>query len=244
MGTLILRQFAEAPRILFWLCLAIIVTIGWVVLWNIEQGGVLAAICTPSNSGARPFAALLVMWLAMSLAMMLPTAAPMLSTYMDIAGAAQSKDIDIVSPYTLALGYTSIWIVFSIAAAAVQSAMPPIEASYLAGAMFIVAGAYQFSPLKQACLSKCRHPMAYFFAHWTVKPSGIYWLGVSQGLFCLGCCWALMSLAFIAGLMNLIWMAGLGVLMLLEKTLSRNTPVVYGTGMGLIAAGVAMIWAG
>lgn len=243
MGTLILRQFAEAPRMLFWLCLAVIVTIAWAVLWNIEQGSVLAAICKPLNIGAQPYAALLAMWLAMALAMMLPTAAPMLSTYMDIAGAAREKDINIVSPYVLAAGYTSIWIGFSIAAAAFQSVAPPIENPYLAGTMFIAAGAYQFSPLKQACLSKCRHPLAYFFAHWTAKPSGIYWLGLSQGLFCLGCCWALMSLAFIAGLMNLVWMAGLGVLMLLEKTLSRNTPVVYGAGIGLIAAGVAMILA-
>jgi predicted metal-binding membrane protein len=207
---------------------------------RLDRSGVLVAICSPHGSDG-PFAAVFAMWLAMASAMMLPTAAPMLSTYLDIAGAAQEKRIGIVSPYILVAGYASVWIVFSLTAAAFQTAVSTVGSPHLAGAVFLAAGAYQFSPLKRACLNKCREPMATFLAQWTIKPSGIFQLGISQGLYCLGCCWALMALAFVAGLMNVIWMAGLAILMLLEKTLPGNGPVIYGTGAGLIAAGVAMI---
>jgi predicted metal-binding membrane protein len=240
MGSLILRQFAGAPRRLFWLCLLAIVMPCWAVMARLDQSSVLAAICSPHGSDGPP-AVVFAMWFAMSLAMMLPAAAPMLSAYLDIAGAAQEKRIEIVSPYLLAAGYASVWMVFSLTAAALQIAVPAVGSPHLAGVLFLVAGVYQFSPLKQACLNKCRDPMATFLAQWTIEPSGILRLGISQGLYCLGCCWALMALAFIAGLMNVIWMAGLAILMLLEKTLPRNGPVMYGTGAGLIAAGVAMI---
>jgi predicted metal-binding membrane protein len=240
----ILRQFTDGSRSVFWLCFAAIVATGWLALWHLAQMGVLAAICRPNGGAAEMPAAVFAMWLAMALVMMLPTAAPMIATYLDIAGAARDKDMSIVSPAVLAAGYASIWMAFSIVAAALQIVVPPAADPGLAGLVFIAAGAYQFSPLKQACLSKCRQPMAYFLAHWTDRPSGVYRMGLTQGLFCLGCCWALMSLAFVAGLMNIIWMAGLGILMLLEKVLPIHAPVVYGLGIGLMAAGGALIVTG
>lgn len=214
---------------------------GWWAIWQMMELGILAAICRPDGGAAGMPAAVFAMWLAMSLAMMLPTAAPMLSTYLDIAGAARGKGIGIVSPFVLAAGYASVWIAFSILAAAAQTSLPAVNEPWFAGLIFIAAGAYQFSPLKQACLSKCREPMAHFLSHWTVEPIGVYRMGLTQGLYCLGCCFALMTLAFVAGLMNVIWMAGLGLLMLLEKALPHHAPLVYGTGVGLIVAGVAMI---
>jgi predicted metal-binding membrane protein len=111
----------------------------------------------------------------------------------------------------------------------------------LAGALFIAAGLYQFTPLKHACLTKCRAPMPYFLSHWTERASGVFRMGVEQGLACLGCCWAVMLLAFIAGTMNLAWMTLVGVLMILEKTLPAPRPLVSGLGAGLAGAGIAML---
>jgi len=244
MTALFLRQFADGPRRLFWLCLACMVLVGWSAAWRLEQGDLLSLLCQPQGDTGARSAAILAMWLAMTLAMMLPSAAPMLATYLDIAEAAREKEIAIVSPIVLAAGYLTVWIAFSLAASALQSTVPPVASPGLASLIFVAAGAYQFSALKQACLRKCRDPMATFLAQWTVRPSGIYRMGLTQGLACLGCCWALMTLAFIAGLMNILWMAGLGVLMLLEKVLPRHGPVVYGLGIGLLAAGVVLFVTG
>ena len=85
----------------------------------------------------------------------------------------------------------------------------------------ILAGAWQFAPLKHACLEKCRHPMPYFLANWSEHRSAVFRMGVTQGLNCLGCCFAMMGLMFIAGAMNIVWMAVLALVMIIEKTASR-----------------------
>ena len=182
----------------------------------------------------------------MTLAMMIPSAAPMISTYLDIAEAAAVKRMAIVSPVVLVAGYAAVWVMFALAAALAQWAV--LAAGYaglfqgrLAGLVLIAAGAYQFTTLKHACLSRCRMPMPYFLAHWTDRPVGVFRMGVNQGMNCFGCCWALMSLSFVAGLMNLVWMGFLGAVMVLEKSLPQPKALSYGLGLGLIVAGVYMV---
>ena len=85
------------------------------------------------------------------------------------------------------------------------------------GAIFLGAGLYQFSALKQACLTLCQRPFPFFFANWTTERSGVFRLGLRQGMLCLGCCWAMMLVMFAVGAMNVVWMAALGVLMTIEK---------------------------
>jgi predicted metal-binding membrane protein len=146
----------------------------------------------------------------------------------------------------LVAGYAAVWAIFALAAALAQWAV--LAAGYaglfqgrLAGLVLIAAGAYQFTTLKHACLSKCRMPMPYFLAHWTDRPVGVFRMGVNQGMNCFGCCWALMSLSFVAGLMNLVWMGFLGAVMVLEKSLPQPKALSYGLGLGLIGAGVYMV---
>jgi predicted metal-binding membrane protein len=126
----------------------------------------------------------------------------------------------------------------ALRSAEVAPAAPPLAAALLIG-----AGAYQFSTLKHACLSKCRRPLPYFMANWTVKSWGVFRMGLEQGALCLGCCWALMLLALAAGFMNVAWMAAIGVLMTLEKTLPAPKLLTQGLGFGLIAAGAAVLMA-
>lgn len=244
---LILRQSTGRPRLFMALCLAVIVCMSGLTLWvsaGASLEGLVSALCGPTANAGLP--QLLAMWMAMTLAMMIPTAVPMISTYLDIAEAAAVKRMAVVSPLALVGGYGAVWAISAFAAAFAQWAV--LAAGYagvfqgrFAGLVLIAAGAYQFTALKHACLSKCRMPMPYFLAHWTDRPLGVFRMGIDQGLTCFGCCWALMSLSFVAGLMNLVWMGFLGAVMVLEKTLPQPKALSYGLGLGLVGAGIYMI---
>jgi predicted metal-binding membrane protein len=181
------------------------------------------------------------MWALMVLAMMLPSAAPMLSTYLDIAEAASAKGMSVVSPLVLASGYIAVWLSFALAGALLQGMIDPMPSRWTGGALLIAAGAYQFTPMKNACLAKCRQPMPYFLSHWTDRTWGLFRSGMELGLACLGCCWAVMLLAFGGATMNILWMALIGAAAILERTLARPRALVWGIGVGLTAAGAAVL---
>ena len=199
--------------------------------------------------GASAFLVVALMWAAMVLAMMLPSASPMILTYAEIAETAARKGERIVSPLVIAAGYTVVWLGFAAGATLAQFALTRAAliddgmaggSGLFSGAVFITTGLYQFSALKHACLRQCREPFPFFFAHWETTPRGVFRLGLQQGLYCLGCCWAMMAVMFAVGIMNVVWMAGLGVLMTLEKFASGNR-LTYGLGVALIAAGVVFV---
>ena len=186
------------------------------------------------------------MWAAMTFGMMLPTAAPMITTYTQIADTAARRGKTISSVFYLIAGYLVIWLGFAVSATGLQiflfesgalsDALTP-AVPWLGASTLILAGGYQFSTFKLACLAKCRMPFSFFFANWREHKSGVFGLGIQQGLVCLGCCWALMLVMFAVGLMNLVWMALLGILMLLEKIISRPDPLRWATGAGLLIWG-------
>jgi predicted metal-binding membrane protein len=189
------------------------------------------------------------MWAAMTLVMMLPSAAPMILTYAQIADTAARKGERIVSPFTLAGGYALVWLGFAVLATLAQFAFTRAAllddsmasaSGLFSGAIFIAAGIYQFSTLKHACLRQCRSPFPFFFTNWTTTGRGVFRLGVKQGLYCLGCCWAMMLVMFAVGVMSVIWMAALGIVMTLEKT-GTGKHLTYAIGAALIAGGVVFI---
>ena len=192
-------------------------------------------------------ASIFVMWVAMSCAMMLPTAAPMITTYTEIAETARARDIPVVSPLILAGGYLFVWFLFGAMATLGQavlihlSQVSPglvVKNGYLAAGILAAAGLYQFSELKMACLTKCRTPFPFFMANWTDRPGGIFRLGMRQGILCVMCCWALMAVMFVAGLMNVVWMCILALVMLAEKVLPSPKAVSRGVGA------ILFVWAG
>jgi predicted metal-binding membrane protein len=220
-------------------------------------------LCRPSfgaqdvGERAAQGALVLAMWVAMTLAMMLPTAAGMIVTYAQIADTAARKGEPAVSPLVLTAGYVAVWLGFALGATVLQAALTraalldPAMASaspLFSGAVFIAAGAYQFSALKHACLRRCQRPFPFFFANWSSETRAIFRLGVRQGLFCLGCCWATMLAMFAVGVMNVVWMVGLGLVMTLEKMtvtgrFSRAVGVaLVGIGAVFVAASVAAHW--
>ena len=230
------------------LCLATIITVSGLFLWmsaGPSIAGWLSLLCSPAADAG--FAEITALWLAMTLAMMIPSAAPMIATYLDIWDAAAAKRMRIASPLWLASGYGAVWIGFALAASVAQWAAlssgyaGELQGPY-AGLVLLGAGAYQFTGLKQACLSKCRAPMSYFLTHWSDRPLGVLRMGLDQGIHCFGCCWALMMLSFVSGLMNILWMGVIGVVMVLEKTLPQPKPLSYGLGAGLIGAGLIMVF--
>jgi predicted metal-binding membrane protein len=193
----------------------------------------------------------------MVFAMMLPTAAPMILTYVEMAEAAARKGEHAASPVVLIAGYGLVWLGFAAAASVLQMALvgaallDPSMAStstLFSGAAFVGAGAYQFSPWKHACLTRCQQPSPFFLASWPDRPRDLFRLGMRQGLYCVGCCWAMMLVIFAVGAMNVIWMAALGFIMAAEKiaTTSRFSHAigaVFATiGIAFIAGAVISHW--
>jgi predicted metal-binding membrane protein len=252
-----LGRMLARPKVVAAGCVIVIAGLGWlfVALLTLTPGfswlAVAQALCRTLPEGAWNLSAtsiVLSMWSAMTLAMMLPSAAPMILTYAEIAETAARKSEPIVSPLVIAAGYASVWLVFSLAISAMQIALvraalfdPDITSTggFFAAIILIAAGLYQFSALKHACLVRCQHPFPFFFANWATTRRGVFRLGVRQGLYCLGCCWAMMTVMFAVGVMNIAWMAGLAVVMTVEK-LQTGRRFAQAVGVALITIGLCV----
>ena len=196
------------------------------------------------------------MWATMMVAMMLPSASPMVLLYARVARRAEANGqmrgaSAAVTLFTL--GYLSLWLAFSAVAVVAQwalehagamSAMMLIRSPAAAGALLIGAGLYQLTPLKEACLTHCRSPAAFLAAHWRPGLLGAWRMGLVHGAYCTGCCAALMLLLFAGGLMNLFWIAGLAILVAAEKLLPFGGRMRLPLGALLIVAGAALIFVG
>lgn len=214
----------------------------------------VAEICRVEPTGPWGIADaawLLVMWLVMSVAMMLPTAAPMILTFADITATKLSGRALLARVGIFAGGYLAVWGAYAVAATGLQwalheTALTQAEGAgpWLTGGLLVVAGAYQFTPLKDLCLSQCRNPMTWFMGHWRNGARGAWRMGLAHGAWCLGCCWALMLVMIAAGAMNLAWMAVLAALMLAEKVLPHPTLTGRAAGVLLTGWGLALLWAG
>ena len=193
--------------------------------------------------------ALYVMWFAMSAAMMLPTAAPMIRTYAEIADTAAANGEPVVHPAILTAGYLFIWALAAIAFTIVHLSIVQITGTattgpvkgVIAGFILLCAGLYQFTSLKQACLTKCRNPFTTLFARWQTSARGVFRLGMEQGAWCLGCCWTLMLIMLAVGSMNVVWMAALTLFTFLEKTSAGQVTTKAG-GAIVSLWGAALLW--
>jgi predicted metal-binding membrane protein len=181
------------------------------------------------------------MWWVMMLGMMVPSAAPMILTFATLNRSKRAHGQSFVPTSVFVLGYLIVWGVFSLCAAAAQWALDriallsPVMATtspVLGGILLILAGLYQFTPLKQTCLRNCRSPFAFVLNHWRDGRRGALRMGLEHGAYCLGCCWVLMALLFVVGVMNLLWVAALAVFVFAEKLLPG------GVWIGRIGGGV------
>jgi predicted metal-binding membrane protein len=192
------------------------------------------------------------MWAAMMAAMMLPSASPMVLLY---DGAAKRQAIDARAHaerqvYALAAGYVAVWALFSIGATTMQrflsmlllmSPMMTLTSPVAAAAILVVAGAYQLTPLKRACLRACQSPLGFMMGHWRPGIAGAFRMGTDHGIYCLGCCWALMLLLFVGGVMNLAVIAALTLIVAFEKISPFGVAGARISGVLLMVAAVWML---
>jgi predicted metal-binding membrane protein len=203
-----------------------------------------AAMAAPAPWDAARFALALAMWAVMMVAMMLPGAAPMVLLFAALE-RKRGAGLDLPSrTAAFVLAYLLVWTAFSVAAVAAQWALgeaallSPALAStspVLGGALFVAAGLYQLTPLKYACLRRCRSPIQFLAASWRPRTTGALRMGLAHGAWCVGCCWPLMALLFAGGVMNLLWVAAIAGFVLVEKAAPRGE-LAARTGGGLMLA--------
>ncbi len=195
------------------------------------------------------------MWWIMMIAMMTPSAAPMILLYAR-AHRYERKlgkiKMKVTPTFSFAVGYLSAWACFSAMATGLQWSLEQagvIHAMlmwsinpYFSATILIAAGAYQLSPLKNVCLEHCRSPAQFLAENYQQGMSGAFLMGWKHGLFCLGCCWFLMGLLFAGGIMNIIWVAGLAIFVLSEKVAPQGHLIARIAGVVMIAAGVWLLF--
>jgi predicted metal-binding membrane protein len=189
------------------------------------------------------------MWAVMMVGMMAGSAAPVLLLFAATRAGRQQRGVPL-AVLMFGLGYAAAWTGFSACAAIAQWALqraamlsPAMAASspYLGGAILIVAGAYQLTPWKGACLTQCRSPLGFLMTNWRSGALGALQMGTRHGAYCLGCCWALMCVLFVVGVMNLVWVAALTGLVLLEKIGPAGAMVARVAGAVMMLAGISLI---
>jgi len=192
----------------------------------------------------------LAIWVIMMVAMMFPSAAPMILMFSKVYDGKRRQGQSFVPTWIFVSAYLLIWTLFGvtayICALAVQESArtAPWLAENMAragGVLLILGGLYQLSPLKQACLAKCRTPLGFILGSWREGYWGSFRMGLEHGLYCLGCCWLLFVILFPLGIMNVAAMAVLALLIYAEKSLPAGRQVAQLAAIALIAYGVLVI---
>ncbi len=244
-------QREQAPVLVAFL---LVVAASWVYLWSgagtmTQMGDMLM----PMSSGPWTLthaAVMLFMWVVMMMAMMLPSATPMVLFYATVSRGLRTRGQPGGSVTVFALAYGVVWAGFSVLATGLQftlerlavlSPMMALSSTTVAGATLLAAGIYQWTPWKQACLRHCRSPLEFVLTQWRAGTWGAFEMGLRHGAYCLGCCWMLMLLLFVGGVMSLAWIAGLALLVLLEKLAPLGGWSSRGVGLVLVAWGLATL---
>ena len=240
--------------------LAGIAAVAWAYMIHEARGMNFRGVCeclglrmggaTGADWSAGSLLPLFLMWAGMMVAMMLPSATPMILTFAAVSRNRRRQERPYVPVTIFAAGYVAIWSAFSALAAIAQwilhreALLSPAMASrssLLGSILLLAAGVFQFTPLKHTCLTHCRAPFEFIMTRWREGAGGAFRMGVEHGLFCTGCCWALMGLLFVAGVMNIFWIAALSLLVGLEKLLPRGRWLSSATGVILTALGAWVI---
>lgn len=178
------------------------------------------------------------MWATMMVAMMLPSAAPAILLYAQVHRHSRGDEGPPPTAAFLA-GYLACWLAFAAVAAVLQGALGTmgLASREASAAVLIAAGLYQLSPLKDACLSRCRLPAQFLSRYYRPGASGALRLGLLHGAYCVGCCWLLMALLFVGGVMNLAWVAALTLLVAAEKLLPGGEWIARIAGVAMVGWG-------
>jgi predicted metal-binding membrane protein len=208
----------------------------------------------PPSQGSwmlKDFTLLFIMWSVMMIAMMTPSILPMLLLFTTLNSRNKENGKEVNSTMTLLSGYLFSWVLFSLVITFPQYAMhksgllnPMMEPThaYLGAVMLCLAGIYQFTPFKDACLTVCQSPLSFLMNNWKDGKLGTFIVGYKHGFYCIGCCWALMMTLFALGVMNIMWVMILTLFVLFEK-LAYKRPILYRqvTGIFFIGWGIFLV---
>ena len=236
-----LARLLREERVYILFGLAGLVALSWayLVFWDMPM--------RPQAWAWQYFLVMFAMWAVMMVAMMVPSAMPMILLYSHAVRKARADGGNLAPLAVFIAGYIVAWTGFSLLAAGLhvwleaQGAVSPMMVAsrpWLTGGLLILAGVYQMSPFKDTCLVYCSHPVRFISKYWRTGTWGVFRMGLFHGLFCVGCCWALMLLLFAGGVMNLLWVAALAAFVLLEKVLPLPKRWGVISGGVLILAGL------
>jgi predicted metal-binding membrane protein len=192
----------------------------------------------------------LSIWVVMMVAMMFPTAAPMILMFARVQRDKRQNGRAFVPTWVFVSAYLLIWTLFGVLAyigaawAERQGQQVPwlmVNAARIGGSLFVLAGLYQLSPLKHSCLAKCRTPLDFIFSSWRDGYWGSFRMGLEHGVYCLGCCWLLFVIFFPLGMMNVAAMAVVTLLIFAEKSLQGGQRIAQLAALALIAYGVLVV---
>ena len=236
--------------------LFIVAAAGWLYMFYMAwamQNMHLVEMWMPPVGNARTwtgfdFFMLFFMWLSMMFAMMTPSVVPMVMMFTTVNNAKKKKQQPFAPTWLFLLGYLLSWGLFSMIVSLIQwplhvsgllNPMMDSRSYLLSGGILILAGIYQFTPIKDVCLDQCRSPLGFIMTAWKDGHMGALKMGFHHGLFCVGCCWALMLILFAVGVMNMLWVILITLFVLLEKILPISSSLMQKiTGVAL------MVWGG
>ena len=263
-GTTVLERVLRRDRLVVASALVAVIVVAWI--WVVLGAGAgMSTLGMTRRSGMPDITGMLMepaawsfgyaglmfaMWWVMMAAMMLPSAAPMLLLFAQATRKARTRNRPYVPTWIFAAGYLVAWGGFSVLATALQwafeqlcllSPMMVATSYWLGGAILILAGLWQLTPIKGVCLRHCRSPLSFLVGSWRPGRLGALRIGLEHGSYCLGCCWFLMGLLFFGGIMNLFWIAGLAAYVLLEKTIPMGHWLGRLIGVAAIVCGTLML---
>jgi predicted metal-binding membrane protein len=226
--------------------LAALTALSWAYMWYLARDGMAMCMVNMNPWSRADLLALFTMWAVMMVAMMIPSASPVVLAFAGVNRTRCAQSLSYVPTTVFVLGYLAAWTTFSLLAtllqealhtAALISSMGVSTSRILGGVLLALTGIFQWTPLKNACLGHCRSPLGFLLTEWREGARGAFLMGLRHGAYCTGCCWLLMSLLFIAGVMNLWWVAAIAAFVLIEKVTPFGSWVGRTTGVLLIAWG-------
>ena len=264
MGKTASRGILRPDRLAIVASLSGIVILSWFYLWQ-EAARMESMAMGPGEMAATPMSSMPVaspwgvglllptflMWTIMMCGMMIPSAAPAILLYGSIVRKNRARGSILPSAWIFTAGYLAVWTGFSLAAALLQAAfdagalltpMMVSDSAWLSGGLLMLAGVYQWLPVKEVCLEKCRVPLQFFLFRWRPGVAGAFRMGFEHGAFCVGCCWAIMLLLFAVGVMNLLWVALIAGVVLVEKLLPGGKLAGRLIGAALVAGGAVVMF--
>lgn len=245
---------AKRDRLLVLAAMFALAALAWgYTIYLAAQNASMAGAMTMPNTAQwsrTDFVFMFVMWAVMMFAMMLPSVTPTVMIFervrekRELTGRAFAPTGAFVSGYLIAwVGFSLLATIFNwwLHSSGSMTSMMGKAAPVAGGVLLILAGLFQWTPLKDACLDHCRSPMSFLMQHWREGNSGALLMGLHHGTYCLGCCWMLMLLLFVLGVMNLPWVALLTIVVLAEKTLPYGRTLSRTLGVVLIGWGAFLI---